>query len=86
MSKLSELMGLTPIKMRQWLVEHKIPLQIGYSEEDFKNTLINKRNVQNAKLIPFDKKQPKNLGKLNGTVRYLGNIIDPIDEVWNQSL
>lgn len=37
LGKLSELMGLTPLKMREWLNEHDIPQNNSYSQEDVKN-------------------------------------------------
>ncbi|KKN19751.1 hypothetical protein LCGC14_0942610 [marine sediment metagenome] len=44
---------------------------------------ITKRNVPIAQLGPIDEKEEKSFGKLKGSVHFLDNIIDPIDEVWN---
>lgn len=35
--KLSESMGLSSLEMRNWLIEHHIPQNNSYSEEDVKN-------------------------------------------------
>lgn len=37
LGKLSELMGRSPIEMRQWLYEHKIPQSNVFSEDDVQN-------------------------------------------------
>lgn len=44
---------------------------------------ITKRNEPIAQLGPIDEKEEKFFGKLKGSVHFLDNIIDPIDEVWN---
>lgn len=37
LGKLSEFMGRSSIEMRQWLLEHQIPQNSVYSEDDIKN-------------------------------------------------
>ena len=44
---------------------------------------ITKRNKPIAQLAPIDEKEEKKFGKLKGSVLFLGNIIDPVDEDWN---
>ncbi len=48
-----------------------------------KKIIITKRNIPIAKLVPLEEKEKKFFGKLKGTVHFKGNIIAPIDEVWN---
>lgn len=45
--------------------------------------IITKRNVPVAKLVPIDEKEEKAFGKLKGSIRIKGALIDPIEEVWN---
>lgn len=47
--------------------------------------IITKRDVPIAKLVPIEEEEVKIFGKLKGTVHFKGNIIDPIDEVWDAS-
>lgn len=37
LGKLSELMGLSPLKMREWLNEHQIPQNNSFSQDDVRN-------------------------------------------------
>lgn len=45
--------------------------------------IITKRNIPVAKLVPMEEKETKIFGKLKGTVHIKGDIIGPIDEVWD---
>lgn len=45
--------------------------------------IITKRNVPIAKLVPIDEEEGATFGKLKGTVHFKGDIIGPIDEVWD---
>lgn len=45
--------------------------------------IITKRNVPIAKLVPINDEQQKVFGKLKGTVHFKGDIISPINEVWD---
>lgn len=45
--------------------------------------IITKRGVPIAKLVPIDEKEEKAFGKLKGTIRFTGDILVPIEEVWN---
>lgn len=45
--------------------------------------IIMKRNVPVAKLVPIEEKKEKCFGKLKGTIHCIGNIVRPVDEVWN---
>lgn len=47
--------------------------------------VITKRNVPIAQIGPIDEKEEEIFGKLKGTVHYHGDIINPIDEVWDAS-
>lgn len=44
---------------------------------------ITKRNVPIAQIGPIDEKEEKSFGKLKGSVHFHGDIIKPINEVWN---
>lgn len=48
-----------------------------------RNIIITKRNIPIAKLAPIEEKEKKVFGILKGTVKFKGDIIMPIDEVWN---
>jgi len=46
--------------------------------------IITKRNVPIVKVVPIEEKTVGTaFGKLKGTVKFKGNIIEPIDEVWD---
>ena len=45
--------------------------------------IITKRNVPVAKLVPIDEKQDHVFGILKGTIHFKGDIVKPIDEVWD---
>ena len=45
--------------------------------------IITKRNVPVAKLVPIEEKEHHVFGILKGTISFKGDIIMPIDEVWN---
>ena len=45
--------------------------------------IITKRNVPVAKIVPVEKKEREAFGKLKGTIRFKGDIIAPIQEVWD---
>lgn len=47
--------------------------------------IITKRNVPIAKLVPIEEKDEMTFGKLKGTIHFKGNIINPIDVVWDAS-
>lgn len=44
--------------------------------------VITKRGKPVAKLVPVDDTPPKLFGALKGTVQICGDIVAPIDEVW----
>jgi len=44
---------------------------------------ITKRNIPIAQIGPVDEEEKAAFGKLKGTIQFLDNIIDPIDEVWD---
>jgi prevent-host-death family protein len=44
---------------------------------------ITKRNVPIAQLVPLEKGALKAYGKMKGSIHIIGEIIHPIDEVWN---
>jgi prevent-host-death family protein len=45
--------------------------------------IITKRGVPIAKLVPIEEKEEKVFGRLKGTIHFKGDIIGPIEEVWN---
>ncbi len=45
--------------------------------------VITKRNKPVAQLIPIEKDVSVLFGKMKGTVQILGDIISPIEEVWD---
>jgi len=45
--------------------------------------IITKRGIPIAKLVPIEEKEEKAFGKLKGTIHFKGDIIRPIDEVWD---
>ena len=44
--------------------------------------IITKRDVPVAKLVPIEEERPA-FGILKGTISFKGDVIAPIDEVWN---
>ena len=44
---------------------------------------ITKRNVPIAQLSPIDETEEITFGKLKGSIHFVDDIIDHIDEVWN---
>jgi prevent-host-death family protein len=48
--------------------------------------IITKRNKPIAQLIPIEEEDGKSLfGRMKGTIHITGDIISPIDEVWDAS-
>jgi prevent-host-death family protein len=47
--------------------------------------VITKRNKPIAQLVPVDEDVSTLFGKMKGTIRVIGDIISPIDEVWDAS-
>ncbi len=45
--------------------------------------ILTKRNIPVAKLIPIDDFEEEVFGRMKGTVHFLGDVIQPIDEDWN---
>lgn len=50
-----------------------------------KKIIITKRNKPIAQLIPVEEPEVSLFGKMKGTVHIVGDIIAPIDEVWDAS-
>lgn len=50
-----------------------------------KRIIITKRNKPIAQLVPIEEESGSLFGKMKGTVQILGDIIAPIDEVWDAS-
>lgn len=48
-----------------------------------KKIIITKRNIPIAKLVPIEEGEEHFFGKLKGTVRFKGDVINPIDETWD---
>ena len=48
-----------------------------------RSIILTKRNIPVAKLVPIDDFEEEVFGCMKGTVHVLGDIIGPIDEVWN---
>lgn len=48
-----------------------------------RKVIITKRNVPFVKLVPIDEEETIAFGKLKGTVKFFGDILSPIDMVWN---
>lgn len=48
-----------------------------------REVIITKRNIPIAKLVPISKKKQRIVGLLKGKSKTLGDIISPIDEIWN---
>jgi prevent-host-death family protein len=47
--------------------------------------IITKRNKPIAQLIPIEESEGTLFGKMKGTIHVKGDIISPIDEVWDAS-
>jgi prevent-host-death family protein len=47
--------------------------------------IITKRNKPIAQLVPIEEETGSLFGKMKGTVHILGDIIAPIDEIWDAS-
>jgi prevent-host-death family protein len=45
--------------------------------------IITKRNVPIAQLVPLQEKEEEVFGSMKGMIHFLGDIISPIDEVWD---
>ena len=52
-------------------------------ERSRQEILITKRGRPVARLLPVDQQAPPILGRMEGSVQILGDIIAPIDEKWN---
>ena len=50
-----------------------------------KRIIITKRNKPIAQLVPIEEEKGSLFGKMKGTVHILGDILAPIDEVWDAS-
>jgi prevent-host-death family protein len=48
-----------------------------------RRVIITKRNKPVAQLLPIDEKAAPAYGCMKGTVEILGDIVSPIDEVWD---
>ncbi len=48
-----------------------------------RRVIITKRNVPIAQLVPIEEKDRVVFGKLKGTVHIVGDLLAPIDEVWD---
>lgn len=48
-----------------------------------RSIILTKRNIPVAKLVPIAECEEKVFGRMKGTVHILGDIISPINEVWN---
>ena len=45
--------------------------------------IITKRNKPIAQLVPIEEDSGSLFGKMKGTIRITGDIISPVDEVWD---
>jgi prevent-host-death family protein len=50
-----------------------------------KRIVITKRNKPIVQLVPIEEEKGSLFGKMKGTVHILGDILAPIDEVWDAS-
>ena len=50
-----------------------------------KKIIITKRNKPIAQLVPIEEDSGSLFGKMKGTIRVVGDILAPIDEVWDAS-
>ena len=48
-----------------------------------KRIIITKRNKPIAQLVPIEEDTGSLFGRMKGTIRVVGDIISPIDEVWD---
>ena len=47
------------------------------------NIIITKRNKPIAQLIPIEEDSGTPFGRMKGSIHIIGDIVSPIDEVWN---
>lgn len=47
------------------------------------HVIITKRNIPVAELVPIEKTKRPSFGWMKGTGKILGDIIEPIDEIWD---
>lgn len=47
------------------------------------HVIITKRNIPVAEMVPIEKKTKSSFGWMKGTGKVIGDIIKPIDEVWD---
>jgi prevent-host-death family protein len=47
-----------------------------------KEIVITKRGKPVARVVPVDEAEPQLFGRMRGTVKIVGDIISPIDVVW----
>jgi prevent-host-death family protein len=47
--------------------------------------VITKRNKPIAQLVPIEEDEGSLFGRMKGTIRIIGDILVPIDEVWDAS-
>jgi len=50
-----------------------------------KRIVITKRNKPIAQLVPIEEEKASLFGKMKGSVHILGDILEPIDEIWDAS-
>ena len=50
-----------------------------------KRVIITKRNKPIAQLVPIEEDKGSLFGKMKGTVHIVGDIVAPVDEVWDAS-
>lgn len=48
-----------------------------------KSIVITKRNVPVVRLVPLEEKEMSFFGNLKNSVRFLGDVIEPIEEKWD---
>jgi prevent-host-death family protein len=51
-------------------------------QQSRKEVVITKRGRPVARLVPVEEKVPSVFGRMKGSIEILGDIIAPIDEVW----
>lgn len=47
-----------------------------------KKVVITKRNIPIAKIVPIEEQEAKIFGRFQGTIRFLGDIVNPINATW----
>ena len=45
--------------------------------------IITKRNIPVAEMVPIEEKKKDSFGWMKGTCQILGDIIEPVNEVWD---